>query len=26
MAGYNILYVLALAWFTFWAASRRTHR
>jgi disulfide bond formation protein DsbB len=26
MAGYNILYVLMLAWFTFWGASRRTHR
>jgi len=26
MAGYNILYVLALAWFTFWAAAKRTHR
>jgi disulfide bond formation protein DsbB len=26
MASYNIIYVLALAWFTLWAASRRTHR
>jgi disulfide bond formation protein DsbB len=26
MAGYNVLYVLLLAWFTFWAASRRTYR
>jgi disulfide bond formation protein DsbB len=26
MASYNIIYVLVLAWFTLWAASRRTHR
>jgi len=26
MAGYNIIYVVILAWFTFWGATRRSHR
>jgi len=26
MAGYNIIYTVILAWFTFWGATRRSHR